>query len=205
MSLPDKIKPILRGDIGTHEDQSVDRAEVIEEKAAGRASLLADDLQHDRDLAEVVAADLSDDRVTAAQIAKDLASSRDRTERFQRALFVMFLVVGLLAASSYFNARDANRSLGTAQQGLAQALRNQEAERIQDDARFLQAQGDRQRIANSADSSRARARALERLVVTLLANTDDPELRKAFQEFAEDQGIDPNMPVAPSTAPSPSR
>lgn len=199
-------KVTLEGDLGQHEDESVDRAEVIERKAARRASVLADDLRNDRELAEVVAADLSEDRLVAAQIATDLADTSKHNSRFQRALYVMFIVVGLLAAFSYDNARDANNSLKEAQRGLNLALANQEAQRLVNEAVAVDASADRDRIAATAEGSKARAAALERLVITLLANTNDPDLKRAFREFAVAQGINTDgPPSSPSPSASPSR
>lgn len=108
---------------------------------------------------------------------------------FRRALFVMLLVLGLFAAATYLDGRDSKQDARDARNEAREAreqtdtlIAGQEKARRQAAENEAKAEAERQALAG-------RSRALEQLVIALLANEDDPEVRATFEEFAREQGI----------------
>lgn len=127
--------------------------------------------------------------------------------KFRRALYIMLLVVGVLAASSLIQSRTNQADLQTARKAQVTAERRVaellEAQKQADDAAVVRSEKASKERAELA----ARSAALERLLISILANSNDPVLRKAFEDFAKANGIDTKVLVVPSsrTTPSPSR
>jgi hypothetical protein len=101
-------------------------------------------------------------------------------DRFRRGLYVFLVVLGLIAAASFVESRQAN------DEAAAARLSAMAAEGQRDE---LQRQLN-QIIAGEERDAR-RDRALERLLVGLLSRSEDPVVRDTFRELAAELGIDP--------------
>lgn len=93
---------------------------------------------------------------------------------FRRSLFLLLVVIGLLAASSFFYARDAR-------DGEMQAMRQRAALAAQVD-QLLKNQSE---IIKQSQANEDRAKRFEKLLGDFLANSSDPVIARTIQETRE--------------------